>query len=639
MLARYRVEVFLLLLDMFTVAAAPFASLFVRFEGTLPIQYVDMLLPYYYLFLLVPLASFFAFRLYNRLWRYASLNDLLAIMAATIVGSIVLSVMIYAIIPAGFPRSIYFLNAVFVLMGIGGSRFAIRAFESVRSRVGRKTAKQRTLIIGAGDAGAMLARDIMNHGKNLIVGFVDDDTKKKGRQLFGVSVLGERKAIPAVVESLKVAEIWIAMPSASGTVVREILGICQKTACNIRTLPSLHEIPDCKVSVRQLREIRLEDLLRRAPVCATKEPVDDYLKQKCVLVTGAGGSIGSELCRQIATFRPKCLLLLGKGENSIYGIHTELKATYPELALMPIIADVRDEGRMESVFHQWRPQVVFHAAAHKHVPLMELQPEEAIRNNVVGTWVLAQTAASHAAERFILISTDKAVKPSSVMGATKRAAEILIDELGQRVNTKFAAVRFGNVLGSRGSVVPLFESQIAAGGPVTVTHPDMRRYFMTIPEAAELVLQAGAMAGAGGIFILDMGEPVRVVELAEDLIRLMGLEPYRDILVKYTGIRPGEKINEELFYAAEEVVPTSHPKIMRAIVPSVLDTTAEAFIARVVRCLNAEELFKAVCTYEGAGSQNRLASSEPLGDTQAGESSHSAKTINNIQTKPSIGEV
>lgn len=594
MLLQFRGDFLLLATDIIAIVLAPYASLWLRFDGNLPVQYTAMITSRLEYFLLTALVSFLAFRLYSRLWRYANLNDMLMIVAATATSSLLLAGVGYVEFPPGFPRSLYILNGFFLLIGVGASRFGLRAYEFYRVRLAPKDPKRRMLIVGAGDAGVMLAKEIMQRGKHSILGFIDDDEQKQGRKLLGLPILGKRQDIPAMAARYNASEIWIAMPSAPGDAVRKIFSICRQTPCRIRTLPSLLEIVDCQVSVSQLREIRLEDLLRRAPVRASKAPVAGYLSHKTVLVTGAGGSIGSELCRQIATFQPKSLLLLGKGENSIYDIHAELQRQYPALDLPPIIADVRDADRMEHIFKKWRPEVVFHAAAHKHVPLMELQPEEAIRNNVLGTWVVARTAASYAAERFILVSTDKAVKPSSVMGATKRAAEILIDELGRQTATKFAAVRFGNVLGSRGSVVPLFESQIAAGGPVTVTHPDMRRYFMTIPEAAELVLQAGAMGGAGGIFILNMGEPIRVLELAEDLIRLMGLEPYRDIAIEFSGVRLGEKINEELFYAAEEVVATSHPKIMQAVVPPVLTGTLEAFLADVVRCSTAKELFTSI---------------------------------------------
>ena len=617
---RFRKDIFLLVADGITVIAAAYASLYVRFEGAVPTRYLEMLTPYLFFFLLiVRIGIFDAFHLYNRIWKYARMNDVLAITAATSVSSVVLAVADSWLMPTGLPRSFHILNWLFVLMGAGSSRLVLKNIRVARSPLVGEVSPKRILIVGAGDAGAMLTRDILNQGKNRIVGFIDDDPKKKGRELFGLRVWGGRLDIPAVSVQLKAAEIWIAMPSVPGEVVREIVEICRETTCRVRTLPSLIEIVDCQVSVRQLRDIRLEDLLRRAPVHVEKESVLQYLFDKTVLVTGAGGSIGSELCRQIATFHPERLLLLGKGENSIYNIHTELKRLYPDLILVPIIADVRDVERIQSVFQQWQPQVVFHAAAHKHVPLMELQPEEAIKNNVVGTWVLAQAASVHGVERFILISTDKAVKPSSVMGATKRAAEIVINALGRRVETKFAAVRFGNVLGSRGSVVPLFESQISAGGPITVTHPDMKRYFMTIPEAAELVLQAGSMAAVGGIFILDMGKPIRVVELAEDLVRLMGLEPYRDIAIEFTGVRPGEKINEELFYAEEEVTATSHPKILRAKAANVLDVKSEAFIAELVRCTTAKELLNLVCVYEGNGREERSEQEIAAFPPQAGE--------------------
>lgn len=595
-----RSDLLLLASDILTVLLAPYASLFIRFDGNMPAKYVEMATPQLYLFLLIAMGSFFAFKLYNRMWRYASPNDLLAIVAATSVSSALLATVAYFVFPAGFPRSIYVLNWFLVTGGVGVSRFGLRAYEFYRVRVARRTPEKRMLVVGAGDAGVMLAKEIITQGRNRIVGFIDDDPQKAGRQLLGLSVFGDRSKIPGCAAKYQASEIWIAMPSASGEAVRNIFEICRQTSCRVRTLPSLLEVVDCQVSVRQLREIRLEDLLRRAPVRASKEAVSGYLSQKIVLVTGAGGSIGSELCRQIATYQPTHLLLLGRGENSIYDIHNELKQLYPEVGLSPIIADIRDVGSVEDVFQKWKPQVVFHAAAHKHVPLMELYPEEAIKNNVVGTWVLSNIAASYGVERFILISTDKAVKPSSVMGATKRMAEMLVDELDRKTETKFATVRFGNVLGSRGSAVPLFESQIAAGGPVTVTHPDMKRYFMTIPEAAELVLQAGAMAGTGGIFVLDMGKPIRIVELVEDLIRLMGKEPYRDIVINFTGVRSGEKINEELYYAAEEVTETAHPKILRAIEPKALNITAEELLIRISRCSTGEDLLAALNAVEAA---------------------------------------
>ncbi|MEN6565078.1 MAG: nucleoside-diphosphate sugar epimerase/dehydratase, partial [Veillonellales bacterium] len=375
--------------------------------------------------------------------------------------------------------------------------------------------------------------------------------------------------IHRIVQEQSISEIIIAMPSVEGSIVRQIVQECKTTQCNVQIVPGIYELIDGKVSVHQLRNVDLEDLLRREPVQLNTEDIAGYIKGRRVLVTGAGGSIGSELCRQIARFSPEQILLLGKGENSIYEIHQELGRKYPDLNLSPIIADVRDEERINDIFASYRPEIVFHAAAHKHVPLMELQPLEAVKNNVFGTKNVAQAADRYETKIFIMISTDKAVNPTSVMGCTKRVAEMIIQSLNRESKTKYTTVRFGNVLGSRGSVIPLFKKQIAAGGPITITHPDIIRYFMTIPEASQLVLQAGALAQGGEVFVLDMGKPVKILDMACDLIELSGLVPYKDIKFEFTGLRPGEKMFEELLTAEEGTQATKYKKIFRAKLRSV----------------------------------------------------------------------
>ncbi|MHB1702465.1 MAG: polysaccharide biosynthesis protein, partial [Acidobacteriaceae bacterium] len=390
------------------------------------------------------------------------------------------------------------------------------------------------------------------------------DPEKEGFLIHGVPVLGPRSVLPDVIRAQQVNEVIIALPMASSSAVREVVSLCTPLGVELKTLPSMHELIDGKVSISQIRNVEIEDVLQRDSVQLDMDAISGYLTGETVLVTGAGGSIGSELCRQIVRFKPKRLLILGHGENSIYEIDLELGRMGAEADIVPIIADVQDLNRIDQVFSNYRPGVVFHAAAHKHVPLMEANPEEAVKNNVFGTRNVAEAAHRHGSKRFVLISTDKAVNPANVMGASKRVAELVVQELSRRSSTTFVAVRFGNVLGSRGSVIPLFKRQIAQGGPVTVTHPDMTRYFMTIPEAAQLVIQAGAMGQGGEIFLLDMGKPVRILDLAVDLIRLSGFEPYVDIPIEFVGVRPGEKLNEELLTSVETTVATKHNRIVVA---------------------------------------------------------------------------
>lgn len=561
---RKLVSLVMIITDILIISLVPFLVLFLRFEGVVSEAYYTQLFHYFPAVVLIRLGSLYIFRLYHRLWRYASIHELMGIIGAVTVGSVLIYgySMIVGFMP---PRSIYVLSWIFNIMLIGSSRLGIRMLHYILRLTPAKPI-QRVLIIGAGDAGAMIAREIIRryYETKKLIGFIDDSSYKKSQMIFGIKVLGTQNDISRVVQDYGVNEIIIAMPSVSGDIVRKIVKMCQKTKCSVQTVPGIYELIDGKFSLQQLRKVNLEDLLRRDPIKLNLDEIADYLTGKRVLVTGAGGSIGSELCRQVAKMSPETLVILGKGENSIYEIDQELKSRHPLLSLTPVIADVRDQKRMEEVFSQFQPQVVFHAAAHKHVPLMEAQPAEAVRNNVFGTKTVAEAAHQAGAEVFVMVSTDKAVNPTSVMGATKRVAELIIQNISKKSATKFVVVRFGNVLGSRGSVIPLFKKQIAQGGPITVTHPDMERYFMTIPEASQLILQAGAIAKGGEVFVLDMGKPVKIFDMACDLIELSGLLPHKDIQIQFTGIRPGEKLFEELMTAKEGTTSTKHEKIFVA---------------------------------------------------------------------------
>ncbi|WP_342455756.1 polysaccharide biosynthesis protein [Caloramator sp. Dgby_cultured_2] len=419
------------------------------------------------------------------------------------------------------------------------------------------------LIFGAGDAGAIVAKEMKKHPElgYIPVAFVDDDKSKKGKYIQGIPIVGDRNDLEDIVEEMAIDEILIAIPSADKEERAEIIRLCSQTGCKLKTLPGIYELIGGKVTISQIRDVEIEDLLGREPVELNIDEIADYLKDKVVLVTGGGGSIGSELCRQIARFNPKKLLILDIYENGAYNLSMELKSQYKDLDQEVIIASIRERERLREIFKKYRPNVVFHAAAHKHVPLMEANPKEAIKNNILGTLNVVKCADEFGVEKFVLISTDKAVNPTNIMGATKRFAEMIIQAYDKVSKTEYVAVRFGNVLGSSGSVIPLFKEQIKKGGPVTVTHPEINRYFMTIPEAAQLVIQAGAMAEGGEIFVLDMGKPVKIVDLARQLIRLSGFEPDKDIKIEFTGLRPGEKLYEELLMNEEGLKKTKHKKI------------------------------------------------------------------------------
>ncbi|MBL0389252.1 polysaccharide biosynthesis protein [Tumebacillus sp. ITR2] len=516
------------------------------------------------LYILVTLVAFSAFGVYRKIWEYASIGEFyLLFSATTVVGAVVFAInsiisnlwALYVV-----PRPIYLFIWVLATIALLGMRIGWRL---LRTSLLKTNEGDRILIVGAGSGGALLARELkqVHHVKGHPVAFIDDDRSKHGLHVMGVPVVGDRHSIPAVVEKRNIQQIIIAMPSLHSEEIAKIINICRETSAKVKTLPRISDFLSDKAPIHQVRDIRLEDLLGREPVKVDLAGIAEYLRGQVVLVTGAGGSIGSELCRQIVKFAPAKLLLLGHGENSIYEIELELRNNHPEIHLETLIADIQDRKRIEQVFQTFEPSVVFHAAAHKHVPLMERNPAEAIKNNVLGTQNVAECSHLFGVSKFVLISSDKAVNPTSVMGVTKRVAEMIIQSLDRVSDTKFVAVRFGNVLGSRGSVIPIFQRQIREGGPVTVTHPEMVRYFMTIPEASQLVIQAGAFAEGGEIFILDMGQPVKIVDLARAVIQLSGLKPDVDIPVEFTGIRPGEKLFEELLMNEEGLNPTRHDRI------------------------------------------------------------------------------
>lgn len=561
------------------VLIGDFALIIISVLGSFALRLDVSELPFYFpaalvmcaVAILIKIPVYFNFGLYRRLWVYASTSELRLITAAVTTASVLtagvmLLLINFKLIQPGMPRSALGIDWLLSLIFIGGSRFALRilAEQSHTPRAALREAKH-VLIIGAGDAGALVVRELQKSSQlNLIpIGFLDDDPAKQNHQIYGVSVMGKVNHLSKILDNQQVDEVIIAIPSAPGNIIRLVNEACRQKGISSRTMPGIYELIGGKVSVNRLREVDITDLLRREPVRVNDEKVGRALEGKRVLVTGAGGSIGSELCRQIARRNPAELVLLGHGENSIFEILLELQGSYSALKLTPIIADIRNMQRLDSVFKQHQPQIVFHAAAHKHVPLMEANPVEAITNNVIGTRNVVQAALDHNAERLVLISTDKAVRPSSIYGATKRLAEMIVLDAARRHKRAFTVVRFGNVLGSRGSIIPIFKNQIANGGPITITHPDMVRFFMTIPEAVYLVLQASSMQNGGEVFVLNMGQPVRILDLAEDLIKLSGLEPNRDIEITFTGIRPGEKMAEELWDEGTPLAQTSHPDIFR----------------------------------------------------------------------------
>ncbi|MES0359941.1 MAG: nucleoside-diphosphate sugar epimerase/dehydratase [Anaerolineales bacterium] len=565
--------------DLILIVASVFGSFALRLElGPLYLFYLPQAFTMIVVALLVKPLVYYSFGLYGRVWAYASTRELRIITAAVSIASAIVALVIVLLTflqyYQGFPRSVLAIDWLLSLLAVGGLRFAMRLLAESRSGgVGVQGRSRRILIVGAGDAGALVVREMQKNPQlNLSpVCFIDDDPTKQKQRIHDIPVEGTLEDLGRVVDIWYIQEVIIAIPSAPGGVVRQVIDICREKEVPFRTMPGIYELIGGKINVGRLREVEITDLLRRAPVQIDTTLIGSNLSGKRVLITGAGGSIGRELCRQISRWGPESLILLGHGENTIFETSIELERSFPTLPLHPVVADIRSLDRLANVIDNFNPQLIFHAAAHKHVPLMEINVEEAVTNNVIGTRNLVEIALNNDIDRLVLISTDKAIRPSSVMGATKRLAELLVLEAAHRSGKAYSVVRFGNVLGSRGSVIPLFKRQIASGGPITITHPDMERYFMTIPEAVHLVLQAAAMGHGGEVFVLRMGEQVRIMQLADDLIRLSGLEPEKDIDIVFTGIRPGEKLSEELWDQWAQFEPTSHADIVQLVDEDLLD--------------------------------------------------------------------
>lgn len=600
-LANVRDKVKLIILDAIILALMPIFAGIIRFEGDVATVEAVLFQPTLVAYILISLCIFYAYGMYHRIWHYARLRDMNAIIGAVTL-SIAATFIVSMVLNVKVPLSIYLITWMLDLGAIGLSRLAFKVNLDMitESKYGRK----KVLIVGAGDGGAMLVREIEQNDEATVsvAGFIDDDVQKIGSRLSGFPIFGSVDDIGRVTRENDVDEIIIAMPSADGATIRRIVDICHLTGCEVKIMPGLYEMMDKPAGMKKVRDIRIEDLLRRDPIQLDFDKITNYIAGKTVLITGAGGSIGSELARQISRVGAREILLLGRGENSIYEIHQELKVKFPTQVYRTIIANITDKERMQEIFERYHPQVIFHAAAHKHVPLMEIQPDEAVRNNIFGTKNVAELADQYHSEIFVMISTDKAVNPTSVMGATKRSCELVLQEINQHSQTKFVTVRFGNVLGSRGSVVPLFEKQIAAGGPVTVTDPEMTRYFMTIPEAVQLVLQSGSQAEGGEVFLFDMGEPVKIKDMASDLIRLHGLRPGKDIKIIYTGLRPGEKLYEELLTSEEGTTSTKHKKIFKAKIQPIDEADLLSCLATLSKTQDRGEILRTlkhmIPTYE-----------------------------------------
>lgn len=557
-----------------------------------PEYFVNVYIRTFIYFTLIEVIVYYLYGLYRSLWNYASIDELIQVFFATATGTV--GAFVFGTITSmRLPRTVYAMSWVLIFLFAGGIRISGRLVHRVQI-IGKNlgTGAQKVMIVGAGKAGSMVIKELKDHPDlNLIPTLVlDDDSKKHGSYIHGVPVKGGRDKIVSLSKEYNIDEIIIAVPSAKKSEISDILRICKETKCKLKKLPGVYEIINENVSIKNIREVSIEDLLGRDEVNLNIKEVSSYLRNEIVLVTGGGGSIGSELCRQIARFHPKKLIVLDIYENNAYDLQQELKRAFKDkLSMEIIIASVRDKERLDQVFNKFRPGVVFHAAAHKHVPLMETNPTEAIKNNIFGTLNTVQCADKYKVKRFVLISTDKAVNPTNIMGATKRIAEMIIQAMDKQSKTEFAAVRFGNVLGSNGSVIPLFKKQIEAGGPVTVTHPEITRYFMTIPEATRLVIQAGAIAKGGEIFILDMGQSVKILDLAKDLIKLSGLEPGIDIKIEFTGLRPGEKLYEELLLAEEGLESTRYESIFIGK-PLEIDYSSLMFnVNKFEECLNGNE--------------------------------------------------
>ena len=550
--------------DVFALCLASFLGLFVRFDlniSRIPPEYARAALEFLPYYILASLVIFFLARMYSTMWSVAGVREALHVVAACGLASLV-QIAGMMLLQLSVPRSFFLVSFAALCAEELGIRLSYRVVISLFGNHSKKAAK-RIMIVGAGTSGSVILKEMTTSAlvNGCVVCFVDDDRNKAGKFLNGVPVAGNRNDIPRLAEEYKIDEIYIAIPSASARERKAIIEICRETGCQVKILPGIYQLINGEVSIAKLRNVEIEDLLGRDPIRVNLDEIMGYVSGKVVLVTGGGGSIGSELCRQVASHNPKQLIIFDIYENNAYDIQLELKEKYPDLDLVVLIGSVRNTHRIETVFEKYRPDIVYHAAAHKHVPLMEDIPNEAIKNNVFGTYKTAKAADKYGTKRFVLISTDKAVNPTNIMGASKRMCEMVVQMMNARSKTDFVAVRFGNVLGSNGSVIPLFKKQIEQGGPVTVTHPDIIRYFMTIPEAVSLVLQAGAYAKGGEIFVLDMGEPMKILDLAKNLIRLSGYTPDVDIPIVFTGLRPGEKLYEELLMNEEGMQDTPNKLI------------------------------------------------------------------------------
>ena len=550
--------------DVLALCLASFLGLFVRFDlniSKIPPEYARAALEFLPYYILASLVIFFLARMYSTMWSVAGVREALHVVAACGLASLV-QIAGMVLLQLSVPRSFFLVSFAALCAEELGIRLSYRVVLSLFGNHSKKAAK-RIMIVGAGTSGSVILKEMTTSSlvNGCVVCFVDDDRNKAGKFLNGVPVAGNRNDIPRLAEEYKIDEIYIAIPSASAKERKAIIEICRETGCQVKILPGIYQLINGEVSIAKLRNVEIEDLLGRDPIRVNLDEIMGYVSGKVVLVTGGGGSIGSELCRQVASHNPKQLIIFYIYENNAYDIQLELKEKYPDLDLVVLIGSVRNTHRIETVFEKYRPDIVYHAAAHKHVPLMEDSPNEAIKNNVFGTYKTAKAADQYGTKRFVLISTDKAVNPTNIMGASKRMCEMVVQMMNARSKTDFVAVRFGNVLGSNGSVIPLFKKQIEQGGPVTVTHPDIIRYFMTIPEAVSLVLQAGAYAKGGEIFVLDMGEPMKILDLAKNLIRLSGYEPDVDIPIIFTGLRPGEKLYEELLMDEEGLQDTPNKLI------------------------------------------------------------------------------
>ena len=553
------------IVDVGCIIFSCFSALFLQFDGNLPSMYLEKIFVLIIPIVIVDLLIFVIFKLYQSLWQFASITELKNIIIACLIASLS-NLLLSLIFNQYITTSFYFIYFLILIITVGGNRFCyriIRLYTNKYSNQITKPVKDRVLIVGAGVAGEKVLREInnSNHIYKEVVCFIDDEPSKWKRQIHGVDIYGGRNKIIEAVEKYGVSEILVAMPSISKKELANILNICKETRCQIKRLPGIYQFINDDIHISDFKDVEVQDLLGREPIKVNLDDIMGYVTGKVVMVTGGGGSIGSELCRQIAANKPETLIIVDIYENNAYDIQLELRRKYPDLHLETMIASVRNSVKVDKLFETYHPDIVYHAAAHKHVPLMEDSPNEAVKNNVFGTLNVVKAADKYKTKRFILISTDKAVNPTNIMGATKRLCEMIVQTYNKKSKTEYVAVRFGNVLGSNGSVIPLFKKQIKEGGPVTVTHPDIIRYFMTIPEAVSLVLQAGAYAKGGEIFVLDMGEPVKIADMARNLIKLSGYEPDVDIDIVYTGLRPGEKLYEELLMEEEGLQDTPNHMI------------------------------------------------------------------------------